>query len=502
MTAPPSDRVEAGAAPLGTTAARAVLWNYLSFASGRLLVLVTMAILARLLTPEDFGLVGFAAVAIAYLTVLRDLGLGAALIQRREDPEEAAQTVYTLNLVVGALLTAATALAAPWVAEFFREPLVVPVLRVLAFTFLLESLGAIHIVLLRRDLQFRRKLIPDTSNALVKGAVSIAAALAGAGVWALVWGQLAGALAGAVAARAVTGWRPRFQIHRRLIRPLMRFGLPLIVTDVQYAIWLNADYVIIGRLLGDTALGIYTIAYRLPEMLVQSIWRVVAGAMFPFFSSIQHDRELLRRGFLSTVRYSLIVVVPICLGLLIAAEPIVLSLFGEQWSAAIPVLRIMAVFSLIGSVGVNVGDVYKATGRPDILAKLGLIDLFLLIPALLFGARWGIVGVAWAHAGVAVFDTAIRLVVTRRVVGIRPTEVLRQGRPALLAGLGLAAVALPVLAATSAAPAPVQLAATTLAGILGYLIVLVRSDREAAGRVLSWISLRKAPRAADTGDHR
>ncbi len=484
---------------LATTAAHAVLWNYLSFASGRLLVLATMAILARLLTPEDFGLVGFATVAIAYLTVLRDMGLGAALIQRREDPEEAAQTVFTLNLIIGAVLTAITALSAPWVAGFFREPLVVPILRVLAFTFLLESLGAIHVVLLRRDLRFRRKLIPDTGNALVKGLVAITTAVLGAGVWSLVWGQLAGALAGAILARAVTGWKPRFEIHRHLIRPLMRFGMPLIANDIQYAIWLNADYVIVGRLLGDVALGIYTIAYRLPEMLVQSIWRVVAGAMFPFFSSIQQRRDLLVQGFFATVRYSLMVVVPICVGLLIAAEPIVLTLFGEQWRAAIPVLRVMAVFSLIGSIGVNIGDVYKAIGRPDILAKLGLLDLFLLLPALLFGARWGIVGVAWAHAGVSIIDTGLRLLVARRVVGISPAEVFRQAAPSLAAGTGLAAAAGAMLIATSGAPPVVALAATAIAGATAYALVLVRVDREASRRILGWISLRQGAGSAEEG---
>lgn len=196
-----------GAAPdeaaLGRTAARAVLWNYLSFASGKLLVLATMAVLARLLTPQEFGIVAFATVAVNWLGVLKDLGLGGAVIQRRDDTEEAAQTVYLLNLGVSAFLTAGTALAAPAVASFFREPLVVPILRVLSFTFLLQALGSIHVVLLRRNLDFRRKLIPDVGQAVVKGIASVAFAAAGLGVWALVWGQLIGALASSLLAWVV-----------------------------------------------------------------------------------------------------------------------------------------------------------------------------------------------------------------------------------------------------------------------------------------------------------
>ena len=161
---------------LGTTAARAVVWNYISFASGKVLVLVTMAVLARLLTPADFGVVGYTTLVIAYLGVLMDLGFGAALIQRRHQVREAAETVYAVNLILGAVLTAVTALGAPLVAEFFREPMVTPLLRVLSFTFILESLGSVPLVLLKRNLAFRRKLIPDIGRAIVKGVVSIGGA--------------------------------------------------------------------------------------------------------------------------------------------------------------------------------------------------------------------------------------------------------------------------------------------------------------------------------------
>ena len=158
--------------------------------------------------------------------------------------------------------------------------------------------------------------------------------------------------------------------------------MPLVLTDIQYAVWLNLDYVIVGRFLGDAALGIYTLAYRLPELLVQSIWRVVARGGLPLLLEPPGARlDLLRRGFLKTIRYSQLVVVPLCLGLLITADPAVGVLFGDQWTEAVPVLRVLALFTLVASIGVNVGDVYKAIGRPDILAKLGPLDLVVLTPA-------------------------------------------------------------------------------------------------------------------------
>jgi O-antigen/teichoic acid export membrane protein len=484
-------------ASLGRTAARAVIWNYISFASGKLLVLATMAVLARLLTPQEFGIVAFATVAVNWLGVLKDLGLGGAVIQRRDDTEEAAQTAYVLNLVMSGVLTAAVALAAPAVAAFFREPLVVPILRVLSFTFIIQALGALHVVLLRRNLDFRRKLIPDVGQAVIKGIASIAFAVAGFGVWALVWGQLIGALASSVLAWMVFSWKPTFRLHRRLVRPLMRFGMPLMLTDIQAAIWSNLDYVIVGRMLGDTALGVYTLAYRLPEMLILSVWRVLAGAIFPFFASIQSFPHLLRKGFLATIRYSQIVVVPLCVGLFITAEPAVEVLFGEQWRGAIPVLRLLAVFALVGSIGVNIGDVYKAVGRPDILAKLSALELALLTPALILGARHGLIGVGAAHAVAAALDTTIRLMVARRFVGVTFRDIGRQMLPSLKAGAALGVVAFGALWAAAPAGHLASLAAAVVAGAAAYCAVLFHADREAVRTMAGWAGLRRKARPAE-----
>lgn len=484
-------RVERSPSDLGPIAARAVAWNYASFAAGKVLVLVTMAILARLLSPEEFGIVGFATLVIAYLVVLKDLGLGAAVIQRRDDIEDAAQTVFVLNLIIGAVLTTLVALTAPLVAAFFREPLVTPLLRVLSFSFVLESLGSMHVVLLKRNLDFRRKLIPDVGAAIVKGAVAIATAATGFGVWALVWGQLAGVMTAVVLSWIVIPWRPVFRFHRRLLRPLMRFGAPLLVTDIQYAIWSNLDYVIVGRMLGGASLGIYTLAYRLPELLVHSVWRVLAGAIFPVFSRLQDDIAALRRGFLTTLRYTQMVIVPLCVGLFVTAAPAVAVLFGSQWQAVVPVLQVMAIFSLVASIGVNAGDVYKAIGRTDILAKLSLVELVVLVPALVYGARFGVVGVAWAHTAVATLDSVVRLEVARRLIGTPYRDMARQLAPSLVAGAWLAAAATAVVHLSSDLGAFTTLVLAGVSGAVVYASVLWRLDSDAIRRALGWFGSKR-----------
>lgn len=462
---------------------QAVFWNYTSFGLGKLLVFLTTAVLARLLAPEEFGVVAFATVAVSYLHVLNDLGLGAALIQRRQSVEEAAHTVFTLNLALGGLLTLAGYAMAPLVAAYFREPLVTPILRWLSLTFVVNALGSVHVVRLQRELAFRRKLLPDFGRSLVKGLVSIGCALSGLGVWALVIGQLAGAVAGVILAWLVFRWRPHLRVNRPLAASLLGFGLSVVGVDALATISDNLDYLIVGRVLGETALGIYTLAYRLPELLILNILWVMAAALFPAYASVQDRPELLRQGFLTTLRYVEILSLPLCLGLILAAEPLVLVAFGPQWTAAIPIVRILGLFALARSIGSNVGDVYKAVGRPGILFKLGLVNLAVLAPALWLGSRYGLAGVAWGHVAGGLFRTVLRLLVATRYVQVSLGDILAQLRPAFAGGIVLVALAWPILAWTQNLSSLIQLLAASAGGAAGYLAVLWWLERDSLLRV-------------------
>ncbi len=476
-----------------------VFWNYASFGLGKALVFITTAILARLLTPDDFGLVAFATLAISYLSILKDMGLGAALIHRQEDPEETANTVFTLNFLLGITLTAITAIAAPWVAAFFREPQVVPLLRWLSLTFVLNSLGAIHIIRLQRELNFRRKLIPDLGRAVIKGGVSIGMALLGFGVWALVVGQLAGVLASVGLAWVAFPWRPRLRIIAAQVKSLLRYGLSVVGVDAFTIATDNFDYIIVGRFFGDTALGIYTLAFRLPELLVLNPLWVMAGAIFPAYSKIQNQPALLRKGFLTTVRVVEMVSVPLALGLAVAADPLVRTVFGEQWLSAIPIVRILALFVLVRSIGFNAGDVYKAIGRPDVLVKLEVLNMMVLVPALWFGARYGLVGIAWGHLGASVVRMVADLLVAAKLVDIRLRELLAQLIPSFLAGMILLLLAVPVLWATIGLSPVVRLVLVGGAGALGYIIPLWFLERETMQKLFSTLGFLKGKKTAVAG---
>jgi PST family polysaccharide transporter len=474
-----------------------VAWSYGAFASSKLLTLITTAILARVLTPVEFGIVGFATVGITYLSVAQDLGLGGALIYERERPDAASHVVFSWNLVLGVLLFALGYLTAPFVARFFDSPEVTSLMRVLSVTFLIAPLGSVHLILLQRDLDFRRKMAPDVGNSLVKGIVSIALALTGFGVWSLVLGHLAGTMVGVVLAWTVVRWRPHLDFDRSLTRSLMAYGLPLFFVDVIYVVTGNIDYLVVGRVLGAAALGIYTLAYRLPELLVLGVVAVLSRALFPAFTKARDSPGSLQRGFLDSVRYVVIFTTPLCVGLFIAARPLVLVTLGDDWLDVVPVLRVLAVFAWVRSLMSNDGDVYKALGMPGFLARITALRLVILVPVLIVTAQFGLVAVALGHLGTTIIDKALRIYLISRRLQVGVVSVLKQFAPSVMAAFPLVAVASMAMYLTAGLIPLAQLLVTTLAGAVAYLLPIWFLERAALIRILDLI---RRPRTKGGGD--
>ncbi|HSL41884.1 MAG TPA: lipopolysaccharide biosynthesis protein [Anaerolineales bacterium] len=470
-----------------------IIWNFSAYFLGKIVVLITTAILARILAKNDFGLVAVAVVAINYLSVLKDLGLGAALIQRKGDVKEVANTVFTINVLLGLVLSALAILLAPLVATYFRDPQVTSVLRWMGVSFVINALGSVHTNWLVRDLDYRRKMVPELGGALTKGIVSIGMAYLGYGVWSLVFGQIIGAIASVVLVWIILPWRPRLTIDRKMARSLLNFGASVTVVDIITQITDNLDYVIVGRIFGLVPLSIYTLAYRLPEMLlIGNLW-VMGGVVFPAFSTVQDKPNELRRGFLASVRFVELIAVPICLGLLIAADPIVRVVFGDQWLDAIPILRVLAIYAWVYSLGYHVGGFYKAIGRPDILLRLSILTLVIIIPSLLIGARFGLIGVAMGHLVAVLIRRVVSLWLATRFVKVSIFDIFAQLRSSMLAALVMAPVTLAVAYLAADMNPFLQLALIIPTGAVSYLGVLWWVERENLMRLLRMVNISRAP---------
>ena len=458
--------------PIATAAARGVLWALLATLAAKLSWLAALAVLARLLRPAEFGLFSFGLVFVTFVETVGDLGAGAALIYSRRGAERAAQGTFVLNLAMGALWFALAQLAAPFVAAFFHDPRGEPVIRALAFVFLLKGLGNTHDALLRKRLRFRSRLGPELALALGKGGLAVALALAGFGVWSLVWGQLLGVALWTAALWRVVPWRPERAWPRGELAPLLRYGRGIVAVDVLAGVLHHADLVVVGRMAGTTALGLYQLAGRVPEMTVTlAVW-VTSHVLFPAFARLHAAGEGLREGFLAALRWIPMLTLPMAAGLWLLAEPLLLALFGGQWVSGAPVLRALAVYTALRSLGSHAGDLLKAVGRPGLLAWLGLGKAALLVPALIVAGSRGPVAVAVALASVTGFTALLNLGVVAWITGVSPAAMARAVAPPALATAAMAALL--ALAGRVAPPLPpaVELAAGIALGVATYVAAL------------------------------
>lgn len=466
-----SDRGE-----LARATVRGVAWLYLAFAVGKGLVFLSTIILARLLVPADFGLLALGLLAIGILDGLRGLGVGAALIYRKEDPERAASIAFMISLAVALVLTAVVLFGAPLVGRFFHEPRLVAVLRVLSASLMLSALASVPEALLRKELAFRRRILPELGKTAVKGLSSVLLALAGLGVWSLVGGQLAGAMTATLLFWRVCRWRPRLTFDRAIARDLLGYGTQIVLVALLGTVLKNVDYLLIGRRLEASQLGYYTIAFRVPDLFIVSLCAVVSQVLFPAFAKLQNDGAALRRGFLTTLRYAVLVTAPLGIGMAIVAPDFVEVFYTSRWAAAIPVMQALAVYSLLQSVSYNAGDVYKAIGRPSILNYFGGVRLAVTVPLLWVAAGNGILWVALGQVAIALVFTVVQLIVVCGLLEIRAGAVLEALRPAAVSG---AAMLVATLALGRLLPLPPagRLIALTLAGAVVYSGVLWLTHR-------------------------
>jgi lipopolysaccharide exporter len=415
-------------------------WQGLSYLLGKAIVLVTTVVLARLLTPGQFGVVGLALLFIAYVEVATDLGVAQALIFMPADRRRT-DAALAVSLAVSSLMVAAAMLAAPAVAGFFGRPDVTPLFRVLSLSLLLGGAGQIPDALLRKELRFRKRLMADLARAGAQGAASMSLAAAGLGPWALVWGYLAGGLAWDAVAWAQIEYRPSPDVWRVRFadaRPLLAYGLPAAGNALLLSLVFDIDYLIVGRTLGAEPLGFYTLAFRIPEIAIINVFYVLSAVAFPVFSRARGEGDRLRRGYLTAVRLQTVYGVAAGVGLAMVAPMLVRVAFGPAWEASIVPLQGLALYAAFRSLGIGAVDLYKAMGRPGLAVLLSFVRLAVLVPALLVAVRSGIDTVAWTQAVAALALALLMQAVAARVLRLPPTAMGRALLPAVAVGLGVA----------------------------------------------------------------
>lgn len=359
--------------------------------------LLVIPILARILTPEQFGLIAMAMTLVGFLTMFNDLGISAALVRAEKPGVAFWSSAFWINIGFGTAMTVAAYFAAPWVAVFFGEPQVEELVRMMSCVLMLHCAVLVPMAWLQRNYKFQTIAVIDLTAIILSSAVAIYMALNGYGVWALAWQQIVLYAVKAVIGLLLHRAPIRLTFDWATIRAVLPFSLGLTGTAFVRFLNQNTDNVLIGRFLGADALGFYSRAYLIMRMPIKTLSSGLNFALYPAFSAVQDDKEKLGRAYVKTVSILSVLVLPMMTGLALVVVPFVDLLFGSQWGPVAPVLRILAFVGLLQSVASSANEMFKARGRSGVLLRWSLIRAVGFIIAFSIGIHIGsLEAMAWA----------------------------------------------------------------------------------------------------------
>lgn len=352
------------------------------------------AILARLLTPADFGLIAMVSAFTEFVNIFKDLGLSMATIQRKDITHQQVSTLFWVNIAMSCLLMFIAAAISPFVARFYGEPRLTLITIAIGCTFIFGGLVAQHTALMRRQMRFRALAVIEIVSMAAAIAAAILAALSGLSYWALVIMTAVGGLVNVVMVWSQSPWRPGRPARGSGVRPMLAFGGGLTGSSVLNYFTRNADIVIIGYALGSAALGIYTKAYALLTLPMSQLSAPLYSIMIPALSRLQDEPQRYRRYYLQALAAIAMITMPLATFLFVSADEIVNILLGSQWAAAVTAFRWLAPAAFLSSIGFAPGWLCISLGRAGVQFRWTMLSAPVIVAGFLIGIHWGINGVA------------------------------------------------------------------------------------------------------------
>jgi len=421
---------------------------------------IQLAILARLLKVEDFGLIAMVNVVLSFAQTFGDAGVSNAIIHYRDAKRGELSSLYWLNVASGILVFIGMWFLAPLASQVYRQPLT-DYLRLGSIIFVMGPLGQQFQVLFERDLRFKRLAAIETVSIVVSSGVGVVMAFMGYGVWSLVWLGIVQAALKSLALAVVgwSTWRPMLRFVPAECRRFLHFGLYQMGERTLNLAGQHLDKLVIGIVMGPQQLGYYDLAYRLIARPYQIVSPVFSRVAFPVFSAVQTDRNRMRKGYLELIEMLSAVTVPVYFAMFALAEPFVLLQLGPGYETTVHLLRILCIVGFFFSISSPQGTLVLACGRADIGFYMNGLRTALVVAGIWIGGRWGLSGIAWALVivvGGVMFP--VHAMIRRRLVGMQLGEFMNRLLPFVWASIPAALVCIAVRRVVTWPHAAVELA--------------------------------------------
>jgi len=361
--------------------------------TGRGFSLITLVILARVLVPNDFGLMGIALLAMLTVETFSQAGYEQALIQKKENIQDYLNAAWTALVLRGLVLCVVLFFAAPYIAIFFNAPAAAPIIKVIGIASLLQGFTNIGVIYFQKGLEFNKQFFYWMSGTLASVIVAIPAALILRSVWALVFGLLAMNMVRLIVSYLIHPYRPRLSSDLGKVKELFAFGKWILGSSILVFLVFQGDDIFVGKLLGVALLGFYQVAYRFSNAPATEITHVISQVTFPAYSKLQDNLPSLRKAYLKTLQLTTFISIPLAGGIFILAPEFTQMFLGEKWMPMVPALQVLVLAGLLNSIGATAGSVFQAVGKPQINTKWQLIRLFVLAASIYpLSIQWGILG--------------------------------------------------------------------------------------------------------------
>ena len=418
-----------------TNIVNSFIWSAIQRFGSRILLFIANIVLARLLSPADFGCVGIIMVFISFSDIFINGGFASALIQKKDTTQTDYSSVFFVNMSVSLLCYAVLFFWAPSIAEFYHIPILCEVLRAQGIVLIFNAFNVVQTNMLQKRLNFKRLAIAENVSCVLGCGVGIFSAYMGMEVWSLVIKNLVMYFSYSLILWLWDSWRPSFAFSFKSVSELFQFGGFILLSNLTDAIYNNLQPLIIGRVFSDRDLGHFTQARKLEELPVIGLSNVVSSVSFPLYSKLQDDKQGLLTMLQRNIKAITYLNFPLMVLLAIVAEPLMVLLFGEKWLPAVPYFQILCVAGLLTSINISNRDLFAALGRSRVYFYSQLVYKIVGIALIVGGMHWGIEGLIWGRVVAYYFLFVLNAAIANRLIGYGLWLQLRDVLPNLLLSL-------------------------------------------------------------------
>ncbi|WP_289021493.1 lipopolysaccharide biosynthesis protein [uncultured Salegentibacter sp.] len=412
-----------------------LVWTFAQQFSNQIIAFVVSIILARILLPEQFGLIGMVSVFIAVGNTLMDAGLTQSLIRDKDADQEDLSTVFYFNLAASAVIYLIIFFSAPLIAGFYEEPSLTKIVRVLCVTFVISAFGAIQSTRLTKVMNFKTQTLISVPSTVVSGIVGVSMAYSGFGVWSLVWSRVSASLMRTAQLWVYSKWTPSLQFNIPKFKDHFNFGYKLTLSSLLDTIFSNIYIIVIGKYFAASQVGFYVKSQSLKNLPVNNISSALNKVTYPLFAQIQEDDVRLKRVYKQIMQMVVFIIAPILIFAAVLAEPTFRLLLTEKWLPAVPYFQILCVTGILYPLNSYNLNVLKVKGRSDLFLKLEIIKKVLIIIGILIAIQFGIYALLYTQAILSIIAFYINSYNTGNFINYSSWEQTKDIFPIIIIGL-------------------------------------------------------------------